>query len=249
MSQIVSVTGSTDSRAEIIFVSTNQGGGAFHINQTAEGTDSTWSGWTSLVPSSANLAMAASTLDGGCLVLAWLNGGVIWVAAANQPNGGLQPARALDTQNLRELKVATDKDGRVEFLALDNNGVLWSVAQSVLGSWDNMTIAVSNLMKQLPGTISDQAEQLFLSEAIICYHSRAFRAAIIMVWNLIYDHLLNWILADASRLTAFLAHIAGHVGPKKAAAITITKREDFEDLKESEVLDICGSAGLFVGQY
>lgn len=107
------------------------------------------------------------------------------------------------------------------------------------------TIALSNLLKNLPGTISDKSEQLFLSEAITCYHSRAFRAAIIMVWNLTYDHLLNWILADAARLTAFKANIAGRVGPKKAAAVTIVKREDFEELKESEVLDICGTAGLF----
>lgn len=107
------------------------------------------------------------------------------------------------------------------------------------------TIALSRLLRELPGKISDDAEQLFLSEAIICYHSRAFRAAIVMVWNLTYDHLLNWILADAGRLAAFKAHIAGRVGPKKAASITIAKREDFEELKETETLDICGSAGLF----
>ena len=66
-----------------------------------------------------------------------------------------------------------------------------------------------------------------------------------MTWNLAYDHLLHWILADASRTAAFTAHVAGRVGAKKAAAITIAKREDFEDLKESETLDICGSANLF----
>lgn len=107
------------------------------------------------------------------------------------------------------------------------------------------TIALSKLLKDMPGKISDQAEKLFLSEAITCYHHRAFRAVIVMVWNLAYDHLLNWILADPGRLAAFTAHIAGRVGSKKAAAIVITRREDFEDLKEGEVLDICGSAGLF----
>ena len=66
-----------------------------------------------------------------------------------------------------------------------------------------------------------------------------------MVWNLAYDHLLNWILKDAGRTAAFQANIAGRVGPRKAANINITGREDFEDLKESETIDICGSAGLF----
>jgi hypothetical protein len=107
------------------------------------------------------------------------------------------------------------------------------------------TIALSQLLGGLPGKISNQAEKHFLSEAITCYHHRAFRAAIVMTWNLTYDHLLNWILADGGRLAAFNAHVSGRVGAKKAASINITKREDFEDLKESETLDICGSAGLF----
>jgi hypothetical protein len=107
------------------------------------------------------------------------------------------------------------------------------------------TIAISKMLNDLPGKISDQAETLFLSEAIKCYHHKAFRAAIIMAWNLAYDHLLHWILKEPGRVLAFQSHIAGRVGPKKAAAIAITKREDFEELKESEVLDICGNAGLF----
>jgi hypothetical protein len=107
------------------------------------------------------------------------------------------------------------------------------------------TIALSKLLKELPGKISDQAEELFLSEAITCYRNRAFRAAIVMAWNLTYDHLLHWILKDPTRLVAFQSHIAARVGSKKAAAITIANREDFEDLKESETVDICGTAGLF----
>ena len=107
------------------------------------------------------------------------------------------------------------------------------------------TIAISKLLKELPGKLSDEAERFFLSEAIKCYHVHAFRAAIVMAWNLTYDHILHWILADTSRSAAFQAAIAGRVGPKKAASITIAKREDFEDLKESETLDIAGTAGLF----
>ncbi len=107
------------------------------------------------------------------------------------------------------------------------------------------TIALSKLLKELPGQVSDDAERLFLSEAITCYHSRAFRAAIVMMWNLAYDHLLNWILKDAGRLAAFQSKIEGRVRARKAANIKIAQREDFEDLKESETLDICGTAGLF----
>ena len=106
------------------------------------------------------------------------------------------------------------------------------------------TAPIPQLLKQLPGKISDEGERLFLSEALKCYHASAFRAAIVMAWNLAYDHLLHWILKDPARTDAFNQKIAGKVGPKRAW-ITITKREDFEDLKESEVLDICGTASLF----
>lgn len=106
-------------------------------------------------------------------------------------------------------------------------------------------ITVSKLLKELPGKVSDQAERLFLSEALRCYKHEAFRAAIIMTWNLAYDHLLNWLLADPQRLAAFNGHIVGRVGQKKGAGLVMTKREDFEELKESQVLDICGTAGVF----
>ena len=101
------------------------------------------------------------------------------------------------------------------------------------------TIAVSQMMRDLVGKVSDQAEKTFLDEAIKCHHVRAFRAATVMAWNLAYDHLLRWVLNDAARLAAFNSKIAARVGAKKGAGLVIGKREDFEDLKEQEVLDIC----------
>ena len=35
-----------------------------------------------------------------------------------------------------------------------------------------------------------------MTEALTCYRDRAFRATIVMTWNLAYDHLLNWIMAN-----------------------------------------------------
>jgi len=86
------------------------------------------------------------------------------------------------------------------------------------------TIAVSKLLQELPGKVADEAERIFLSEAITCYHHRAYRAAIIMAWNLTYDHMARWIIADAARLTAFNSKIAARVGANsRRAGITITK--------------------------
>lgn len=93
------------------------------------------------------------------------------------------------------------------------------------------TIAVSQLLKDLVGKIPDQAEQLFLTEAIKCYNVKAFRAAIVMAWNLAYDHLLNWVIADTQRLADFNAKIIARIGQKKGTGLVIVKREDFEELK------------------
>jgi hypothetical protein len=106
-------------------------------------------------------------------------------------------------------------------------------------------VTVSQLLRELPGKVSDEAERLFLSEALKCYKHEAFRAAIIMTWNLAFDHLLNWIVADSQRLDDFNSCIVARIGAKRGAGLVLTKREDFEELRESEVLDICGRAKLF----
>ena len=107
------------------------------------------------------------------------------------------------------------------------------------------TIAVSALLRDLPGKIADEAQRIFLKEAITCYHHKAFRAAIIMSWNLTYDHMARWIVADAGRLAAFNAHIDARVGAtSRRAGTRIAKREDFEKLEEKEMIDIMANAGL-----
>lgn len=107
------------------------------------------------------------------------------------------------------------------------------------------TIAVSALLRDLPGKVADEAQRIFLKEAITCYHHKAFRAAIIMSWNLTYDHMARWIVADSSRLAAFNAHIDARVGAtSRRAGTRIAKREDFEKLEEKEMIDIMGNAGL-----
>jgi hypothetical protein len=104
---------------------------------------------------------------------------------------------------------------------------------------------VSKLLKDLPGKVANEAERTFLKEAIACYHHKAFRAAIIMAWNLTYDHMARWIVADPVRLAAFNSQIAARLGlNSKRAGTRIVKREDFEKLEEREVLDIIANASL-----
>jgi hypothetical protein len=104
-------------------------------------------------------------------------------------------------------------------------------------------VAVSKILADLPAKVPQLAERAFLGETIICFRNSAFRACIVMAWNLAYYHLLEWIFNDAARLATFNAQIP--VRYKKKTDITITKLTDFEDLKESEVIEVCNSANLF----
>lgn len=107
-----------------------------------------------------------------------------------------------------------------------------------------ITVQVTHLLSSLPEKIPDLAEQTFLKEALICYRHGAFRAAIVMTWNLAYHHFCDYILKK--HLPAFNARwplvYQGHHTKKQK---TITNMDDFaEELKESQVIEICNSAGI-----
>jgi hypothetical protein len=103
------------------------------------------------------------------------------------------------------------------------------------------TIAISDLLASLPGKISDSNEKTFLDEVLKCYRAQAFRGSTVMTWNLAYDHLLGWIADDAKRLDAFNASLVTRLGSRRAGTVMQT-REDFEALKEREVIDVVHAA-------
>jgi hypothetical protein len=104
-------------------------------------------------------------------------------------------------------------------------------------------VQVSKLLAELPEKVPDLAEKTFLVEALNCYRVEAYRACIVMIWNLAYNHLLNWILNDPARLALFNANILKR--NSKKANLAVAKYDTFEDLKEREVIDICNIASLF----
>ena len=82
------------------------------------------------------------------------------------------------------------KDAKGFYLVL---GVRQKFDKAYLGR--QSTIAVSQLLKDLPAKVPNVAEREFLNEALICFQHNAYRAAIVMTWNLAYSHLLEFILA------------------------------------------------------
>lgn len=106
------------------------------------------------------------------------------------------------------------------------------------------TIQVSKILSNLPEKIPNADQRTFLTEALKCYKVEAYRACIIMTWNLAYAHLLDWILSDQTRLDRFNAAISKRY--QKMTTLKITKYDEFlDELKESQVIEICNSASLF----
>jgi len=105
-----------------------------------------------------------------------------------------------------------------------------------------VAVLVTKLLTDLPAKLPSLIERAFLNEALDCYRARAFRAAIVMTWNLSFDHLVRWIFDDPIRRAQFNTAIPQRYAAKRD--FTISKLEDFEDLKESETIEICRTAGL-----
>lgn len=106
---------------------------------------------------------------------------------------------------------------------------------------DPTVAAISRILSELPAKVPDAAERTFLSEALNCYRVKAYRAAIIMAWNLAYDHVVRWIFADALRLQSLNGGIATKY-PRKN--LVVVKLEDLDDLKESELIEACRTSRL-----
>jgi hypothetical protein len=104
------------------------------------------------------------------------------------------------------------------------------------------TIHIERILTELPSKLAKPDERTYLEETLICIRHKAFRAAVVMAWNLAYDHFCYWILADQSRLTNFNSAAPKRFPGMKYAAVT--NREGFSEMKESHVIAIASSADV-----
>jgi hypothetical protein len=96
------------------------------------------------------------------------------------------------------------------------------------------------LLQRTVAKVSDPSRRDFLAEAISCLEVGARRATIILSWIATLDHLYDHVLAHG--LPAFNTALAKQ--PGKIGKLTMKKKDDFGDLKESEFITVCRSAGL-----
>jgi hypothetical protein len=105
-------------------------------------------------------------------------------------------------------------------------------------------VAINKILTDLSAQVPNIAQREFLQEALKCYRVEAYRACIVMAWNIAYAHLLDWILKDQVRLDKFNATISRRYQNLKT--LQISKYDDFGDnLQERQVLEIANTANLY----
>lgn len=104
---------------------------------------------------------------------------------------------------------------------------------------DKHEIDVSEKLRDLLSKVKSKEQKIFLDEAIKCFEVKSLRASILMTWllamDILYEHILNY------NLTIFNNAIQTHGKYKK---ITILKKDDFSDLKESDFIELLRVAKL-----
>ncbi len=100
---------------------------------------------------------------------------------------------------------------------------------------------VNEDLRGLLSQITNHAENEFLKEAIDCFEISAYRASIVMVWNLTIDHLFNYILKN--KLSEFNAALALNTD-KRIKITSVVDRDDFGEIPENKFIEFCRTAKI-----
>lgn len=104
--------------------------------------------------------------------------------------------------------------------------------------------SVSERLRGLLDKLTDPNQRIFLEETLKCLAADANRAAIVMGWNLAFDHLRRWIFRR--ELNAFNNELTARLEKRSKFFDPVV---DYQDFPNSEwiVLDICEKAGIIGG--
>jgi len=89
--------------------------------------------------------------------------------------------------------------------------------------------------------VKNPLENDFLNEAIDCFEIGAYRASIVMVWNLTVDHLYEYVLAN--ELTNFNIALSKNTD-KRIKITSVLKKDDFGEVPEGKFIEFCRSANI-----
>lgn len=101
-------------------------------------------------------------------------------------------------------------------------------------------VKLDRALNDLIAKITNQHERVFFDEMMVCVRHGAFRAAVVMAWNLAYWHLCDFVFTQ--KLVEFNAQLPQSFSRANIAAIA--NRDDFAKLQEWQVVQVCKSAGI-----
>ncbi|MCQ6960423.1 hypothetical protein [Mucilaginibacter aquariorum] len=104
------------------------------------------------------------------------------------------------------------------------------------------TAHISATLRSLLPKLTSSEQKSFLEEAVSCFEINCYRASIVMAWLLTMDAIYEMILKNY--LSEFNAAIQSNGQYKK---ITISKKEDFNDIKEADFITLLRIGRIFSG--
>jgi len=104
-----------------------------------------------------------------------------------------------------------------------------------------LKVQVNKDLRQLLTFIENPNENEFLKEAIDCFEISAYRASIVMVWNMTVDHIFNYILKN--KIIAFNAALALNTD-KRIKITAVNDRDDFNEIPENKFIEFCRTAKI-----
>lgn len=99
----------------------------------------------------------------------------------------------------------------------------------------------STPLNNILNKVAESIQRDFLKEAIDCYSAGCNRAAIVLFWSFILDHLFRLVLSD--HISEFNQKLSNHPD-KKINGLIISKRDDFSELSEVKFIEILRSCGI-----
>lgn len=100
---------------------------------------------------------------------------------------------------------------------------------------------VNNDLRGLLKHITNPAENEFLKEAIDCFEISAYRASIVMVWNLAIDHLFAYILKH--KISGFNSALALNTD-RRIKITSVHHRDDFNEIPENKFIEFCRTSKI-----
>lgn len=103
------------------------------------------------------------------------------------------------------------------------------------------TVQTSAPLRSIEEGLAPGPRREFLAEAVRCYEIGCNRAAVVMFWLFVLDHLYELVLK--SHLPAFNAVLAKNTD-KKVKISAVAKRDDFNEIPEGKFIEFLRSAGV-----